>query len=79
MNQFLIRILKSFKANEILNGFIPNRSILNSKDPKTEMENSLGTNREEDILILNEHIIMQQRKLKIEDLFTAHDNNPMSL
>jgi len=43
------------------------------------MGTSLGTDREEDIKILNEYIVKQQRKLKIDDLFTAYDNNPMSL
>ena len=57
MNQFLIRVLKSFKANQVLNGFIPKWSMMNSKDPQTEMGTSLGTDREEDIKILNEYII----------------------
>ena len=43
------------------------------------MEESLGINRDEDIKILNDCIVKQQNKLRIEDLFTMEDNMPISL
>ena len=43
------------------------------------MEESLGTSRDEDIKILNDCILKQQNKLKIEDLFSTEDNMPISL
>ena len=70
--------MRSFQSNKLNNGFIPKR-ILNGIDPKTLMEESLGVNREEDIKILNDCIVKQQNKLRIEDLFTTEDNMPISL
>ena len=70
--------MRSFRSNKLLNGFIPKKGF-NGIDPKILMEESLGTSRDEDIKILNDCIVKQQNKLKIEDLFSTEDNMPISL